>query len=107
VPPRLPAQLPQLDQKRREQADTHDENASHDAAAPAQAQAQVPSPVGHDVTAAIDDEHLLRRHDRHHGRGGHTPHAIAAGPHLERRRIVRADVREDPHDRAAASARKR
>jgi hypothetical protein len=107
VPPRLPAQLHELDQERREQPDPDHEHALQDTAAPAQAQAQIPSAVGHEVTAAVDDERLLRRHDRDHRRGGHAPHPMAAGPHFEHRRIVRADVRKDPHDRAAASTRKR
>jgi hypothetical protein len=55
------------------------------------------------MTASIDDEHLLRRNDRDDRRRGNAPNTVPSDPHLEHRRIVRADVREDPLDRAAAA----
>jgi hypothetical protein len=58
------------------------------------------------LVATVDDEHLLRRHNGDDRRGGHTPDPPSR-PHLEQRRIVRVEVREDPLDRAAPAAGQR
>lgn len=97
--------MQQLGYQRGEEPEADDEDALQQAGAPAQAQAQIPLPVrGHELTAAIDDEHLLLRDDGDDRRGGHSPNPPVARPDLEHFRVVRVAVREDPLHSAAAAA---
>jgi hypothetical protein len=97
--------MQQLGYQRGEEPEADDEDALQHAGAPAQAQAEIPLPVrGHELTAAIDDEHLLLRDDGDDRRRGHSPDPSVARPDLEHFRVVRVAVREDPLHRAAASA---
>jgi hypothetical protein len=87
----------------RENAQSHDENPPQHAAAPAQAQAQIPLPVRGEPLVPVDDEHLLLRDHCDDRRRRHTPNAMPPRPHLEHGWIVRIDVRKDPLDRSVAS----
>ena len=90
-----------------EDAEPHDDEAAQSPGTPTEAQGHVSLPVGHEPTAAVDDEHLLRRDDGDDGRRRDPVDLAPTRSHLEERGGVKTPVREDPLDRAVATACKR